>query len=439
MKRKLLALLVTASLLCGCAKSEEIPTVDVGKIMEETPSKITIGDISENNISQNGGSDSMGENSAAEIPPSVTDNSNTPNSSGESSSAQTPSSSSGTQSSAAANSQKRPDGVVINADVTVPQATSYGVYYSYTESCSEAKALEIKQILPVDQKAKYTVTNSRNGNNYHWRTDDSEIPKLVINGYSSDITFDSELAWYIRYWVFDPPNPGKVTNIKFFEQRDLDFCTREKAVKTVTDILDKLEISVCPNPEIYSLDVKGLEKATAAIIEELPAREEDMKKADKSLECYYIRFNAEFGGIPIYNKMINYDTFDGFMNNPEITAIVSANGLEYLYISRYPRKNELKNSVTTLIPAQSAAQKVVDKYGDIANTSVMIDKIELMYINDILDKKEIAERNGAVKLTPAWVCSGTKWETLSKPGFGTWENEKHFEMLIDAVTGKQII
>ena len=43
------AVLTTALLLAGCAGNEEIPTADVGKVIAETPSNITMGESGSDN------------------------------------------------------------------------------------------------------------------------------------------------------------------------------------------------------------------------------------------------------------------------------------------------------------------------------------------------------------------------------------------------------
>lgn len=406
------AIVFAVTALCGCSKStdnsSDIPTIDVGNIELATPSKITNSNnsgiiSSENPTSETrSNSDQSTENGSAPLP-------------GESS-----------------------GGMVIDADVSVPSGGSYGEYYVWETGYTEEKAFKIMQRLLGKTDVQYSVFEYDSGDIYHFEEGDLSI---TIDERYSRIGLNTDLSLKIRN-LFEQPRPEETTNIGFFEQRDLDFATRADTVKNIKEMLSNLGVDVCDDPAVYTLDEKGLEKAMDEFEKEHPNNSyEYMPSAPyKNFECYYIEFNAKLGGVPIYNQFINYKTLEGFMLNPEITAIVSAEGLKYLSICYLPQKTELKTEVTKMISAQDAAAVAAENYA-YSKYPVNINKISLMYINTILEKSERKGKEGAVKMIPVWVCSGTvvREYDMSKRGGEVIYREEGIDIYIDAVTGKEIV
>lgn len=397
MRRKTTAIaaLTAALLLAGCAAGKkEITTVDVGNIIEETPSKIVMGSSA----------GSQGEENVSSLGNTGGDPSNT-------------------------NS-----GISIDADITVPQSTEFGTYFVDDKPCSEERAREIKQILFGDADMKFEISKSPAGDIYLWG--DTDDLHLTVDSRNSRISIEGYFSVCIKN-AFDAPRPGNSNNVDLFEQRDLDFMTREQAIKTVADILDKLDIKVSDDPDIYSLDENGLKAANEA------THATKFPSVDKSCECYYIKFNALYGDIPIYNELINFQG-EGLMPNPEVTAILSADGLQYLYISDPPGKTELKAPITSMITAEQAANIISEKYSYVENLQVSIDEIKLMYIYDLPNNNEAAEHKGATKMHPAWICRGSAIYYISKEiqelRHEKWESYTlQIDIILDAVTGKEIL
>ena len=398
--------LLTALLLAGCSETKEIPTIDVGKIAEETPSKITM------NTAAQGGEVNFAADSQEGY---SADNS--------------------VSSSDVSTYSKTESGISIAADVTVPQRAEFGTYMVSSWQCSEERAREIKEILLGDVDMEFLISEVRDGFIYVWQNDKLG---LDVDSRGSDIWLEGDFAINIRN-AFFAPRPGSQSNVELFEQRDLDFMTRGQAVQTVTDILDKLNIKVCSDPDIYSLDENGLKAAKIDFEEHYGGELPDF---DKSSECYYIKFNARFGDIPIYNELINFQGSEMVAPNPEITAIISADGLQYLYVNEYPSEYELKAPVTEIITAEEAANIAAEKYADASDMMIDINEIKLMYIYDLPDKSEFAEYNGADKMHPAWICRGSAVHYVSKEVQelrDTYSYTTLIDIIIDAVTGKEIL
>lgn len=409
----IISLMTVALLLAGCSETKEIPTIDVGKIVDETPSKITMS-ISSAEISQGGE-----VNSAAT---DLQDGDSADNS---------------VSSSSVLTNSETKSGISIDADVTVPQSTEFGTYMVFSGQCSEERAREIKEILLGGVDMQFLVSEARDGVTYVWENDKLG---LDVHSRNSNIWLEGDFALNIRN-AFFAPRPGHESNVELFEQRDLDFMTRGQAVQTITDILDKLNIKVCSDPDIYSLDENGLKAAKIDFEEHYGGGLPDF---DKSCECYYIKFNARFGEIPIYNEQINFQGSEMVAPNPEITAIISADGLQYLSVNDYPSEYELKAPVTAMITAEEAANIAAEKYADASDIMIDIDEIKLMYIYDVPDKSEFSEYNGADKMHPAWICRGNAVHYVSKEiqelrGNDTYSYTTQIDIIIDAVTRKEIL
>ncbi|MCH5209253.1 MAG: hypothetical protein J1F04_10225, partial [Oscillospiraceae bacterium] len=323
-------------------------------------------------------------------------------------------------------------GVKVDADVTVAQGATYGVYYPTFKTYSEAEAFEIKQKLMGDIDAEFIKVDSHGDYNYIWETEDIS---LVVRGGAGSFAIDGDYAIFIND-IFGPPRPGSQSNADHFTQCELDFCTREQAVNAVAEILAELEVSVADDPEVFSIALPDLLNEAEYNRVNHPYWAENYPEViGKEYECYYIKFNAELGGVPIYNELINYTTVpDLITGNPEIKAIYSADGLKYLYVDMYPVGFELAEEITKLVSAEDAAQLAVSKYADVAGqTAVNIDKITLMYVF------LLKGNDPSVKFVPAWICSGTIRAVSTERGKTPIESIKKLDIIIDARTGQEII
>lgn len=287
---------------------------------------------------------------------------------------------------------------------------------------------------------------------YTWRKDGSE---LFVDNNSVSVHLCSALTLMLDH-LTALPGGNHNGNISEFEHSadELDFCSRETAVKNVKEKLAEMNVNVSENADVYAICQSDLQKKIA---EEIAANRfvdfndymngveepEPLTSytADKSQECYIIVFNAEYNGVPIYKFQHQYLTIkDLVMIHPEITAYYSADGLIGLLISEYRANVTEEEKITALISAESASKKVAEKYEDIADIEkIAFDKVELMYTvtpNRIDGKVSILK----AKMIPAWVC--TLYITKNGLNKRTGQDEITIgkeTILIDARTGEEII
>lgn len=287
---------------------------------------------------------------------------------------------------------------------------------------------------------------------YIWEKDGME---LYINNNSMTVDLSSAFTLMLDHLAF-LPNYNYDGDIGEFEHNadELDFCSREQAVKTVGEKLAEFGVNVSENADVYAVCQSDLQKKINERIAEndlvdfndyMKGAEEPKLitsyTADKSQECYIIVFNAEYNGVPIYNYQFHYLTIkDLTIFHPEIKVIYSADGIIGLSIAEYRAKITEEEKITALISAETASQKVKEKYEDIAEIeNLVFDKVELMYTiapNYIDGKVNISK----AKLIPAWVC--TVYVSKNGPNKRTGRDEITVDkdtILIDARTGEEII
>ncbi len=283
---------------------------------------------------------------------------------------------------------------------------------------------------------------------YRWTNGDKEL------GFSNDeafLEYTSDPAISINI-IFGPPVQNNEGNAHLFEHRndDLDFCTREEAVKTVSDTLSELGISVYNKPVVYSLcqsDMQAVVDAECAK-GEFYQFDDDWQRVpvssytvQKNQECYYIVFNAGWNGIPIYNGDLYYMAIkDLFIPQPKITAIYSADGLIELRVSQYHSIVKQGEKISQLISPEAAAQVIVEKYIDVVGMEkISFDEMSLMYVlTPYIENGKI--NSSKVTMTPAWICTvnTTEYKYDRKTGKEGLVTEKE-TVFIDAQTGVEII
>ena len=333
--------------------------------------------------------------------------------------------------------------MVVDADVLVPSKAEYGVY---TASYSNYEPQLVKSILLGDVEAKLNeYPSEKNGiieTSYIWNYENTE---LYFFDSTPMIMLTSDLYNFINC-VFSPPYMSSEGNAEMFESCELSFCTGDEAVEAVLEILNELGINVADNPDVYSLSQSDLKSVVNLYTENNIFNDYQLEyipdTVDSSHECYYIKFNAAYNGIPLYNQYLSYKTITDFtMSNPEINAIYSADGLKYLCVTFYRGDVQEIDEVTRLISAEAAAQTALNKYKDVVTASeINFDAIELMYVYTPLNGETKLNEKGSVKMSPAWVCSGTIVST-EQDKFGGEDQlvTEKVTVLIDAMTGMEII
>lgn len=331
------------------------------------------------------------------------------------------------------------------AEVIIPTATEYNVCtaeYAVFDPEKVKTALfgndditpTIRDLSEDNPSAKFPV--------YDWKNGDKTL--CVDNNYSL-IDLYGEMSVFIGSFIKSMPE---------LEHRndDLDFCTREQAVKNIKDILFKMNINVSDIANVYALNQNDMQESVNEQIKEgifydpkTSIKDQNAQPltsytVEKSQECYYIVFREEYDSVPIYNLNFGYSSIKLTVFHPQIIAIYSSEGIVGLKVSDYRGNISKSAKVEQVISPESASQTVAAKYVDVAGIKqVDFDKMELMYVitpNNINGKTSLDK----AKMIPAWVCTVryTKWaidRNTKDYGYVAFKET----VLIDAQTGAEII
>lgn len=324
-----------------------------------------------------------------------------------------------------------------------------GDYYTATTEIMEYDAQKVKNVIFGNTAVTdNTMTYPDREPVYVWNYEDKE---LYVSNDNACIDFTSSLSTSIGI-IFRLPSQGDSGNVNKFSHTDddLDFCTRNEAVKSVCDVLSQLGISVSDKVDIYALHQDDIQSVVDEECEKgefyqfdsewqrIPV---DSYTVQKNQECYYMVFKAEWNGVPIYNDTLYYMTIkDLAIFHPTITAVYSADGLSELRISEYRSVVDKGEKITQIISPESAAQAAAKKYKDVAGMEeISFDKMSLMYVLTPFSE------NGKIvsyktNMTPAWVCTVKMTEYTYDRETGTQAPVTSFKnILIDARTGMEII
>lgn len=333
-----------------------------------------------------------------------------------------------------------------NTEIEIPASIDY---YSAVAEPMKFDPEKIKSLFfGNDDVIDNTIIYPERDPIYSWKYEDKELS--FVND-EAILDYTSDLATSINI-IFGPPIHGNEGNAHLFEHRDddLDFCTRDEAVKAAGDILSELGISVYNKAAVYSLCQSDMQ----TVVDEECAKgrfyqfDDEWQRVpvtsytvQKNQECYYIVFNEELNGVPIYNGDLYYLTIkDLVIFQPKITAIYSAEGLIELKVEQYHSITQEMEKVSQLISPEAAAQVVGDKYKDVVGIErISFDKMSLMYV--LTAYSENGKINShKVNLTPAWVCTVAMTEYTYDRATGTQASVTSYkDIFIDAQTGVEII
>ncbi len=337
----------------------------------------------------------------------------------------------------------------VSSHSTEIEVSSSGDYYFTTAKTMEYDPEKVKSVIFGDSAVTDNTLNYPDRSPiYMWEHDGKEV---YLSNDDAALEYTSDLSTSINI-IFGAPTQSDKGNADQFEHigDDLDFCTREEAVKSVKNTLSELGISVSDKAAVYSLfqnDMQSVVDAECAkgtfyqFDDEWNRVPVDSYTVQKNQECYYIVFNAEYNGVPVYNETLYYMTIkDVAIFHPTITAIYSANGLIELKVSEYRVAAEQGEKISQLISPESAAQAVGDKYKDVVGMEkIEFDKMSLMYVYTPYSE------NGKIvsyktNMSPAWVCTIKKTEyTFDRKTGKQAPVTSQKDILIDAQTGAEII
>jgi hypothetical protein len=225
------------------------------------------------------------------------------------------------------------------------------------------------------------------------------------------------------------------------EQKDLDFAGMTDIEQQCKTDLAALGLSQSLNMHIYAMDYQYL---TAKELELKNSGHYDSEVAaglvtfkdswNTSDDCYVI--TAEFQPdtfAPILNQEVRLGEFKCVAPS-YIWAVYSERGIEYLHIEHaYVIDYQAAKNVD-IISYQDAKQVVIDKFDSIiTDDKYTINGITLSYAPQTTDKKEM--------LVPVWTFDISQ-QLAPEPGkISKGDNlaVKTYQLLIDAVTGKEIM
>lgn len=338
------------------------------------------------------------------------------------------------------------------AEINIPKTAEYIIG---TAEFSLYDPEAVKKALFGDEEITPEIINFNDERhphpNYKWEKDGMH---LNINNNSINVHISSAFTFMLDNFT-GLPNYNWDGDMDEFEHNadELDFCSREQAVKNVKEKLAEINVNVSENADVYAICQSDLQKKVDERIaaNDLFDYNYDLKgeesklitsyTVDKSQECYLIVFKEEYNGVPLYNYQFGYQTIkDLTIFHPSIKVYYSVDGIIGLLIEEYRANITEEEKITSLISAKTASEKVSAKYEDIAGIEkIVFDKIELMYVvtpNYIDGKINIFK----AKLIPAWVC------TIHKTVYGSNKRTGQEELmtdketiLIDARTGAEII
>jgi hypothetical protein len=230
---------------------------------------------------------------------------------------------------------------------------------------------------------------------------------------------------------------------------DLDFMTRDEAVNTVEEILQKLGISNTALTSVNSLDRNAIRDAVKAVNEQtnMP-KAVNLKDYTEYSESYVLKFTQKMGDIDIYSgeQPIELKPFFFNPNNPDedsglycaspalIDAVVSKEGITALRLANCFTMDSIILENPELITAEQAVEVIQNSYENIINTdSIEITDISLEYA--ILPS---LENDGSFELYPTWVCKTKETSVYDKKGVpGELEQTvRESAIFVDAIVGK---
>lgn len=209
--------------------------------------------------------------------------------------------------------------------------------------------------------------------------------------------------------------------------KNLDFATRETAFKNIQSTLASFGLEISNNYKAYALDHKTLQEEEFAIDMDGNLDKSQCKTSwAKDDDCYYFLIRPTFKDIPMlytFDQSIE-NKFNDF--NSPIKVIYTKKGIQSLDILSVfsPNKDEKK---VTLAPFDEIAETIAKPYTKIiGDTSYKVTDANLVYILDT------AVTNGKYPINPAWVVH------VQNPKSNE-DNPPSVEIIIDAVTGKEIV
>lgn len=317
----------------------------------------------------------------------------------------------------------------IDANIVYPKANSFNTYKA------EMVKFDWNKLKSIFIKDKNNIKVLKDTN-----TDYSGYPAYVLNSDNENLSVFRDFFEYttpdyddLSYFLTSQDYPvGFEDTADCFKSKQLSSIDKEDALETVMKVMNKLNLPVNKNPEIYSLDSKSLNSRSASLNTEKEYREMNMKyKFSKSDEAYLFVFHSQTNSLNHCDRFISIFQ-DGIPSyGGEVYAVVNSKGLiMFGAYGMYDIKETLSKD-KSIIDTDTVFNIINNKYKNI-KAEVTVVSLEPCYFP--IKKTSTAE---TAELTPVWIVKTDESVTeQSKKGNTTINSTQYY--IIDAVTGKVI-
>lgn len=317
----------------------------------------------------------------------------------------------------------------IDANIVYPKANSFNTYKA------EMVKFDWNKLKSIFIKDKNNIKVLKDTN-----TDYSGYPAYVLNSDNENLGIFRDFFEYttsdyddLSYFLTSQDYPvGFEDMVDCFKSKQLSSIDKEDALETVMKVMNKLNLPVNKNPEIYSLDSKSLNSRSASLNTEKEYKEMNMKyKFSKSDEAYLFVFHSQTNSLNHCDRFISIFQ-DGIPSyGGEVYAVVNSKGLiMFGAYGMYDIKETLSKD-KSIIDTDTVFNIINNKYKNI-KADVTVVSLEPCYFP--IKKTSTAE---TAELTPVWIVKTDESVTeQSKKGNTTINSTQYY--IIDAVTGKVI-
>lgn len=317
----------------------------------------------------------------------------------------------------------------IDANIVYPKANSFNTYKA------EMVKFDWNKLKSIFIKDKNNIKVLKDTN-----TDYSGYPAYILNSDNENLGIFRDFFEYttsdyddLSYFLTSQDYPvGFEDMVDCFKSKQLSSIDKEDALETVMKVMNKLNLPVNKNPEIYSLDSKSLNSRSASLNTEKEYKEMNMKyKFSKSDEAYLFVFHSQTNSLNHCDRYISIFQ-DGIPSyGGEVYAVVNSKGLiMFGAYGMYDIKETLSKD-KSIIDTDTVFNIINNKYKNI-KAEVTVVSLEPCYFP--IKKTSTAE---TAELTPVWIVKTDESVTeQSKKGNTTINSTQYY--IIDAVTGKVI-
>lgn len=317
----------------------------------------------------------------------------------------------------------------IDANIVYPKANSFNTYKA------EMVKFDWNKLKSIFIKDKNNIKVLKDTN-----TDYSGYPAYILNSDNENLGIFRDFFEYttsdyddLSYFLTSQDYPvGFEDMVDCFKSKQLSSIDKEDALETVMKVMNKLNLPVNKNPEIYSLDSKSLNSRSASLNTEKEYKEMNMKyKFSKSDEAYLFVFHSQTNSLNHCDRFISIFQ-DGIPSyGGEVYAVVNSKGLiMFGAYGMYDIKETLSKD-KSIIDTDTVFNIINNKYKNI-KADVTVVSLEPCYFP--IKKTSTAE---TAELTPVWIVKSNESVTEQSEKGNTAINSIQY-YIIDAITGKVI-